>query len=78
MFRRLCAFAVFHIIIVNDKVNESFQKIIKDRFNYLGVKTILGKARQKYKYTILEREERRSSRGETLEAQERLTMSQVT
>ena len=77
MFRRLCAFAVLHII-VNDKVNESFQNTIKDRLKYLRVKTILGIARQKYKYMILEREEKRSSRGETLEAQERLNMSQVT
>ena len=29
-------------ILVNDKVNESFQKTVKDRLKYLGVKTILG------------------------------------
>jgi NADH dehydrogenase FAD-containing subunit len=29
-------------ILVNDKVNESFQKTVKDRLKLLGVKTILG------------------------------------
>ena len=29
-------------ILVNDKVNESFQKTVKDRLEYLGVKTVLG------------------------------------
>ena len=32
-------------ILVNDKVNESFQKTVKDRLEYLGVKTILGNVR---------------------------------
>ena len=39
-------------ILVNDKVNESFQKTIKDRLKYLGVKTILGIARPKYYMSI--------------------------
>jgi NADH dehydrogenase FAD-containing subunit len=29
-------------ILVNDKVNESFQATVKDRLKFLGVETVLG------------------------------------
>lgn len=44
-------------ILVNDKVNESFQNTVKARLKYLGVKTVLGSYSLKYVYVLVMKQE---------------------